>query len=233
MPKKLYSLFILLFLIGCSRFGGNETPGAASGTPDMGQTPNAASTVQPTFTLESQPSPTPIGIRGTLTIWHSWGEEQIPALEQILENFSAQYPEVLFDVLYIPQENLLTRFEGAVQENAGPDLLLGPAEWGPALYRAGMIQDLGDMAEGGLLSTINPAALAAGRDHDVLVGLPYAQQGVVLYRNKALIDRSAATLDELLAMAKAATQGEIIGADLEQGLLLQRCTSRRYRWKTG
>jgi ABC-type glycerol-3-phosphate transport system substrate-binding protein len=46
------------------------------------------------------------------------------------------------------------------------------------------------------------------------VGLPYALQGVVLFGIK--LSCSAVTFDEMAALAKSATQGEIIGADLER-----------------
>lgn len=219
MQKKLILLMSLIFLMGCSRLGGTETRGTQNELAEATRTVQAATPVQPPATPSGQPSPTPEVIRGTVTIWHSLGEEQMVGIEQILENFSAQHPEVLFDVLYIPQENLPTRLESAVQENAGPDLVLGPAGWGPAFYRDGMIQDLSDLAQDALRMKINPAALAAGSYQDAQVGLPYAQEGVVLYRNKALIEHPAATLEELIRAANAATQGEMIGADLERGFL--------------
>ncbi|MCU0488545.1 MAG: extracellular solute-binding protein [Anaerolineales bacterium] len=208
-----FVILLLLALAGCSQLGiggEQETPLAtASAT-----LPQPAVTPTPT----APAPPTPQVLRGTLTIWHAWGEQAMPVLEQILENFSASHPEVLFDVLYMPQENLRARFESAVLEGGGPDLLLGPAELGPELYRAGWLQDLSALVGEPLLATINPAALSPAYDRGALVGLPYAQQGVVLYRNRALINRQAENFDELISLAKAATQGELIGADLEHGL---------------
>lgn len=115
-----FVILLLLALAGCSQLGigsGQETP-LATATATL---PQLAVTPTPT----APAPPTPQVLRGTLTIWHAWGEQAMPALEQILENFSASNPEVLFDVLYMPQENLRTRFESAVLEGGGPDLLLG------------------------------------------------------------------------------------------------------------
>jgi maltose-binding protein MalE len=211
MKIKIIVLLIFLLLVGCSR--GAVTPGA----PELTTTATEAAPPLPTDTPLITPTPTPDITKGTVTIWHSWNEEQTALLDQILKDFSEQYPEVLLDVLYIPQENMLARLEAAYLDNTGPDILLGPAEWGPALYQAGEVADLSSLADNALLESINTAALQSAQYQGALIGLPYAQQGVVLYRNKALIDRAPTTLDDLINRAKSATQGEIVGAFLEQG----------------
>jgi len=213
-------LFLSLLLAGCGGLDGQGNAGTGSATATPGQAEVLATVTAPARTPTTLPSQTPTSqvVQGTLTIWHSWNETQMPVMEEILQDFQAQNPDVLFDVLYIPQENLRTRFESAMLEGRGPDILLGPTEWGPAFYQAGLVTSLDELAGQGLLGTINPAALDGARYQQALVGLPYAQQGVVLYRNKALASRAATTFDELDSLAKAAAQGEIIGADLDLGL---------------
>ena len=154
----------------------------------------------------------------TVTVWHSWDEPYLPALVQIIANFQAIYPHVLFDVLYIPRENLLERYMLEAQEGSGgPSILLGPADWGPPLYDEGLLFDLTELAEQDLLRTFNPAALRQMQYHDALIGLPYSIQGVVLYRNRDIIPESPDTFDDLVSLARSFTQGEVIGADLERG----------------
>lgn len=214
----LLVLLTLLALTACSRFGlgGDQGESEAATAMPTDETQGLQKAVTPTPTLA--PSATPELLRGTVRLWHSWNEEQMPVLEQILDAFSAEYPGVLFDVLYVPQDNLPKQFEIAYQEGNAPDLILGPAQWGPALFQAGMLADLNSLADDSLLASINPAALQAARYQEAITGLPYTQQGVVLYRNKALIPQAATTFDQLAMLAKSATQGEIIGADLETGL---------------
>jgi arabinogalactan oligomer/maltooligosaccharide transport system substrate-binding protein len=220
--KKSILFFVILGLMmvsGCSRIAG-LMPEARQTAPSEG-TESSTATVQvrPTSTPLVTLSPTADITQGTITIWHSWSEDQMQTLSQILDDFSAEYPEVLFDVLYIPQENLRARLETAYQEGGGPDIILGPAEWGPSLYQDGIVVDLNELADNRFLETINPAALDGARFQGALTGLPYAQQGAILYRNKALIPEAATTFDQLVESAKAATQGEIFGADLERGFL--------------
>jgi arabinogalactan oligomer/maltooligosaccharide transport system substrate-binding protein len=162
------------------------------------------------------PSPTPEVVGGALTIWHSWSESDLPGLVQIIDGFRQQYPETLFDVLYLPPQELQARFEAEARQGRGPHLLLGPAEWGPALYDAGLIADITGMISQENLNSLNKPALAAARSGETLIGAPYAVQGVVLYRNKDIITISPDTFEDLVALAQNSTQGEVIGAYLER-----------------
>jgi maltose-binding protein MalE len=204
---------LIVLLSGCSLFGAGEQEAGLEATGSPTATQFLTATPAPTQTA----TPTPVLTRGTLTIWHSLGEEQIPALEQVLAEFSQLYPDVYFDVLYVPPDSLRSRYELAALENRAPDILLGPAEWGVPLYQAGLVGDLADIAGQDLLEQLNPAAIQAANYRGALVGLPYGLQGVVLYRNKALIPKAAETFGELVSLAQAATKGEIIGASLERG----------------
>lgn len=209
---KYWLLVVTLLLTAC----GNAGDGGQDTNP-VTVTPSIDRTVERTQITTIQITPTPEVVKGTLTIWHSWNEEQVAILEEILDEFQQEYPEVLFDVLYIPQENLLSRLDLAVLEGGGPDLFYGPAEWGPGLYRVGLISDLSNLINNQILEQINPPALDGARYQNDLLGLPYAQQGVVLYRNVSLAPDIPATFDDLVRMANGITQGEIVGAYLDQG----------------
>jgi arabinogalactan oligomer/maltooligosaccharide transport system substrate-binding protein len=216
--KKLYRrqvvlvthlLLIALLTTGCS---GGATPSAAQPTPEAGKPPTPTSTLLPTLA----PTPTETVVRGVVSIWHSWEEDRVPALVQIIATFQQTYPNVQFDVLYVPSEDLQARFETEVREGGGPTLLLGPAEWGPPLFDAGLTADLSDTFHEDIWGALNEPAVEGARYQDSLVGIPYAIQGVVLYRNIDIITLNPATFDELVTLAQASTQGEVIGAILER-----------------
>lgn len=204
-------LIVCLALSACSRLNPAPSPSALPST----ATPHSATAAATGLTL----SPTPALTRGTIRIWHSWDEAQIPALLQIIDDFHAQYPDVQFDVLYVPIEDLRSRYETAVREGGGPSILLGPASWGPPLYDAGLLSDLSADMDARLLDSLNPAALGAGRYKGALIGLPYALQGVVLYRNALIVPEAPETFDSLVSDAHFATRGETVGAVLERGFL--------------
>jgi len=183
--------------------GGDLTPTTPLVTPTPTEKPN-------------QPLETPPPIVGTVTLWHSWSESETLALEAIVAAFQRAYPDVRFDLLYIPREALLSRFEAAAYSGGGPALLLGPAEWGLRLYDGGLLADLSPFATPQFLASLNPAALAAGRYRQAIVGLPYAQRGVVLYRNRSIIPTPAVSWNDLLSAAQAATRDGTVGAVFER-----------------
>ena len=208
MPNRLHPVIyalLAIILAACSA--------APSATPSPTRPqPSATATRRPT----PVPTLTPDVPRGTLTIWHSWDEAYMPALVQIINDFRAENPDVLFDVLYVPEQDLLARAQVELSEGGGPMLLLGPAEWGPVLYQAGQIQDLTSLADERLLAAVNPAALAAARQPGALVGLPYRLQGIVLYRNKNIVTIDPTSIEEMVTLAQTSTSGKDIGAVLER-----------------
>jgi ABC-type glycerol-3-phosphate transport system substrate-binding protein len=203
----LLTLLVILALYAC---GGQkpETPTATE--------PPAEPTPAPTQLSTPIPTPTEVVISGTVSIWHSWDDTSIPALVQIIAEFQQQYPDVLFDVLYVPAQDLQARFAEETRNGSGPTLLLGPAEWGPPLYDDGLIENLSGLVSADRLALLNQPALGEGIYADATIGLPISIQGVVLYRNKDIITITATTYDELVSLAQTTTQGEVIGALLER-----------------
>jgi ABC-type glycerol-3-phosphate transport system substrate-binding protein len=212
----LFLLALLVSQVSCS-----QSPGTLSSNPvstEEAETDLQTSTPAPPATpfTPSTLFPTEAIIRGTVSIRHSWDETQLPVLAQIIKNFQAINPDVLFDVLYVPVDNLRARYVQDTQDGIGPTLLLGPAEWGPELFKSGLVADLSTLVDDNLVATLNQPALEAAKLDDKLVGLPYSIQGVVLYRNKDIITLPPNTFDDFVTLAQTATQGDIIGAFLER-----------------
>lgn len=166
--------------------------------------------------VPAMPPPGP-GVK-TVTIWHSWNEPQAQVLEEVLSAYQRLYPDVYFDVLYVPFDDLLMTFQTSAYRARGPGLLLGPAEWGPELYDAGLVASMEDLAIPAFLDRINPAALESARYRGTLISLPHSiREGVVMYRNRQIIPKAPATFEDLVSAAKEATRGGRVGAYLERG----------------
>jgi maltose-binding protein MalE len=176
--------------------------------------PPAQPPAQPTKPPAAPPAPT---LKGTVSLWHAWKESEIASLNEVIAAFQAEYPDVKFDILYVPFDDLRGKYETAASTGGGPALLIGAADWGPAFYDAGLVADLTPYLTPDFLATINEAALGAVQYKGALIGLPQTIKGVVMYRNKAIIPQAPKTWEELVAAAKAATQGDVIGANLEYG----------------
>lgn len=196
-------------LAGC-RPGQVETPPVETAASGQEPGPTAA---PPTPAQEL--SPTPAGLQGTVTIWHSWDESRVPLLVQIIDGFRAENPQVHFDVLYVPAEDLRIRYETTTREGWGPALLLGPADWGPGLMDAGLISSLDALAPADLLGRLNPPGVEALRLPGGLAGLPYRLEGVVLYRNPSLVLEAPRTFENWVQLARSAHKGETVGAVLD------------------
>jgi len=217
-PRRSITALLVLILIlswvltACSPGGGSGTPGTATTAPTTADTPG------PTESPTASPSPTPEpdGTTGTITLWHSWDEGQVPVLVEIIRLFQDENPRVHFDVLYIPIDDLPARFEESARESGVPTLILGPGAWGPPLADAGLLKDLSGLPSPELVTTVNQAALGSVQYRGGLIGFPYAVNGVVLYRNRSIIPEPPETFDDLVRLATSATQGERVGAMLER-----------------
>ncbi len=178
-------------------------------------TPEPLATRPPTIT----PTATEEVIQGTVTIWHSWDEYQRPALQRIVYAFQTLYPDIQFDVQYVPSLDLKGSYEAAAEEGNSPAILIGPAEWGPDLFEKGLVADLSSLADPSLLDSLNLAARQEGMYKGRLIAIPQNIKGVVLYRNRALIPQAPATLQDLVESARAITKAETVGAMLDRSFL--------------
>ncbi|MGW8249297.1 MAG: sugar ABC transporter substrate-binding protein [Anaerolineales bacterium] len=195
---------IVLWLSACSLL--NPPPTATPSIPTI-----AAST--PTAPA---PTPTQAPLSGTVSIWHAWSEVKLPALLKAIDAFQELYPDVVFDVQYVPLIDLKSAYEVASSEGRAPLVMNGPTAWGPELYNNQWIADVSASVPDELVANLNPAAVEASRYKDALIGLPITIEGVVLYRNASLIPERAATYDDLLDMARRAVATDVVGAYLER-----------------
>jgi len=152
-----------------------------------------------------------------VTIWQAWKEAEITSLNEVIAAFQAANPDVTFDVLYVPFDDLRGKFETAAATGGGPSVLIGASDWGPALFDAELVGDVLPFTNAPFLAGLNEAALGAVKYKGALIGLPETIKGVVLFRNKAIIPNAPATWDDLVAAAKPATAGDVVGTDLERG----------------
>jgi maltose-binding protein MalE len=153
----------------------------------------------------------------TVSLWHAWNENESESLDEVIAAFQTYHPEVLFEVQYVPFDDLRQTFEAAASTGGGPSVLIGAADWGYALYDAEYVADLSGFATPAFLATINEAALGAVQYRDALIGLPQTIKGVVMFRNTDIITDAPDTYEELVAAAQAATGGDTVGANLERG----------------
>lgn len=163
---------------------------------------------------EEEPS---MSLSGTVTIWHSLKDVEIEALTKVTDAFKVQYPDVTFDLLFVPDDDLRNKFETAAATGTGPDILIGSDDWGPALYNAQLVADVSDLRTAEVEAVVNTAGLDEGAYDGAQVGLPYNLKGVIMYRNASIVPDAPADVADLLMKAEAATSGDVYGAVIELG----------------
>ena len=186
-----------------------QSPTPPSGTPTFGPTPTER-LPQP-FGLNITPS------AGQVSIYHSWRDEELAALWQIIKSYQEYYPDVIFDLTYIPQADLLGRYTQIAYNGAGPDLLFGSSDWRASLAGQVLVEDLTPYISEPFRETFNPVALGTGQFQGSQVCLPYEQRGVLLYRNRKIIPEAPATFEQLVSLAAQATRAGTLGAYFEGG----------------
>jgi ABC-type glycerol-3-phosphate transport system substrate-binding protein len=188
-PAWILAGGLLFALAGCSagQAGPSATPTSTRVAPSPSPT---AIPVTPTATV----SP----LEGTINLWLDWSPREIEALGGLIETFQSENPGVDFRLTYFRSDELLSRFEEAVPEGAGPSLLFGPDIWGPPLWEAGLIQDLTGLLAPGVRAGIHPLALEQVTYEGAMLGAPLELQGVVLYANRSLMPEPAETVSDLI-----------------------------------
>jgi ABC-type glycerol-3-phosphate transport system substrate-binding protein len=163
-------------------------------------------------------APPPAQLISTVSIWHSWNEAEVEALWTIIGAFQQAYPNVGFDLVYIPPDELREKFASEAYLGGGPSLLLAPAEWGPGFANSELLVDFTPYVNPDFLATLNPAALGAGRFQGKLISLPHALRGVLMYRNQSIIPQPAATFEQLVALCQTVSRVGAVGAAIDRGI---------------
>lgn len=154
----------------------------------------------------SAQQPTPI--QGRVLLWHAWTGEKATALTEVLARFHAISPDVVVkQQAFANADDMLTQFQVAAAAGLGPDLILAPSQWIPALRSAHLIDEIGYVLPGTTIERYLPAALTALRDGDRLYGIPVTVDTTVLYYDRRYVEQPVTTLDALLA---AATRGQFV-----------------------
>jgi ABC-type glycerol-3-phosphate transport system substrate-binding protein len=197
-----------VFLSGCG--APTATPGA-----EVDLTPEIA-TPAPTVASPPPPAAPASPLAGAIRLWVDWAPEEMSNLLALVEAFEQLHPEVAFSVAYYSPDDLLPAIEAANSADS-PTLFLGPSAWGPALWRAGRIRDVGERVLPEMRERIDQAAWSQVDVDGAIIGLPIERQGQVLYRNRALVPQEAGTVTAWIDLARQRADQGIAGARLDLG----------------
>lgn len=144
----------------------------------------------------------------TISIWHQWSGDYLNTIEEALNGYTDDHPNVKIDIS--KPEQVSDALRVAVPAGEGPDIIAWANDQIGALALAGNIVPLNDYGIDMAMieDTYEPAAVTGVVWQDKVWGLPESQEGIAIVYNKDMVDEKyipedPMDFDALLANAQA------------------------------
>jgi arabinogalactan oligomer / maltooligosaccharide transport system substrate-binding protein len=143
----------------------------------------------------------------TITIWHQWGNDIFPAIQDAFNDYTAEHPNVTI-VPWYSGTNAVNAFNAAMPAGQGPDIVIGGQEYiskNTATSNLVPLDDLG-ISQDWLKSSFEPAPAGTVIWNGKIWGLPADQTGIALIYNKSLakstdFPNNSSDLNNLISMS--------------------------------
>lgn len=135
-------------------------------------------------------------------LWHSYRGEERAALEAAITAWDQADDDLVVEILAIPPDGFVTKFEAAAPRGNGPDLLISAHERVGGWVDAGLLAPMDAPVD-----TLHPATLKALTYQGQLYGLPLATKSLVLFWNRALLDSPPKDTDAIVALGQTLPEG--------------------------
>jgi arabinogalactan oligomer / maltooligosaccharide transport system substrate-binding protein len=169
-------------------------------------TTTAAMETTTTAAMETTTTAAMADLTGTITLWHSWKDTEIESLNEVIAGFQTLHPNVKFNVLFVPFDDLQNKVTTEWSTGTGPSVLIDATDRASQYLASDLIYDMKGLISQSVIDTINPAALSAVNYDGVYAGLPQSLKGVVMFRNKTLVPDAPKTFDDIVATGNASLE---------------------------
>ncbi len=194
--RVLSTLGALAIVVGaCS--SGTTTPGGSSGA-------SAAASAQPACPPLTGAAATTANLKGSLTIWHSYGSgagTEACALKLVTDRIKAANPDLKLTIQDVKFDDLFKKFELEAASGGGPDLFIAPNDSLGKEARAKLFLDVTSMLEGKLAND-SQVSIDGSKVDGKLYMVPESLKAVAMYYDKSKVATPPATTDALLAAVK-------------------------------
>lgn len=147
-------------------------------------------------------------IEATLTVWHYNEDAALQDLEPQIAQFQELYPNVEFELVFIPEEQFPNRIISAATSQDGPDIMWYNGAFTKTFADAGVIGDITEEWAAFEDADLFPESVLQTAD-DRIYGVQSYVNLNALYYNKTILDEIGVsvptTFDELEAAMQAAT----------------------------
>jgi multiple sugar transport system substrate-binding protein len=150
----------------------------------------------------------------TLTFWHGYTDAEADSLNALLEDWSAEHPDITIEPLFVNNDKALQKLTVALQGGEPPDITY---QYGSSLPQLAEAPGLVDLTEWVQSPDVNwedfiPGATSAATFDGKVLGVPALIDNLAVVYNKELFDdadldypRPDWTWDDFRAAAKALT----------------------------
>lgn len=215
--KSLVCALALVALAAC----GKSPPAAEApktATADKAGDPAAAVAAPAAASPAQAEAPEP---EGNVVLWHSYRDAERAGLDELVDFWNKNHPKLHIESLAVPADALIDKFQVAVPNGNGPDLIIFAHDKIGVWAKDNLIQPLGDGISPQTLKRFMPQTVKPLVFEKAIYGLPLAYKSLVLFYNKKLVQAPPKTLNQLIEVAKGMTKpdGEQVGLAYEAGNL--------------
>ncbi len=146
-----------------------------------------------------------------LTLWHSYRGAEQRALDEVLNRFKQENPDVELKVLAIPYDVMASKLSTAMPRGHGPDLFIYAHEKVGAWQEANLVQALEGADQQWAQDVFFKETLTSLEVADKIYGYPLSFKSLVLYRNTDLVPEAPANTNELLQVASTLRERDLFG----------------------
>ncbi len=201
--------FLALGAQGCKK---DAAPAAEAKAAASAEQPNdnkgavaAAAAASPTVAAVVDDDPGPAS---TVTVWHAYRDAERAALDKLIEHWNGTHKNTQIQALSVPPDAIIDKFQVAVPNGNGPDLMIFAHDKIGVWARDGLIQPLGEFATPERLKRFMPQTVKPLVFEKNLYGLPLAYKTLVLFYNKKMVPTPPKTLAQLVEVAKGFTKAD-------------------------
>ena len=145
-------------------------------------------------------------LSGRMLLWHSLNPSETEALNQVIQSYTALYPDVNVKVqVFSTTVELNQQFINSAAAGLGPDVVLAPASYMQPLANVRAISPIDANLDDTVTARFNPAILDTLKIDDQIYGLPQTLDTLGLYVNRQLVETPATDLSTLLDQANSGT----------------------------
>ncbi len=174
----------------------------------------------------------PLGCRSesnatrTVTLWHQMSPAERETLNEAVDRFERDNPQVRVNVLYKETEELRSGFQAAALAGTGPDLIYGPSDAVGTFAPMGIIQDLGPYYSDNELRLYSGDALTYATTPESKETSSLLQIGdrignhLALIVNRNIVNEIPRNSDDLIRIAKQHTRMRRMNKEVKPGFLI-------------